>query len=362
MQLRSQIFKDWRADGSSYPLTGTTATQCGSSSASHWHVNVSCYLNPHYPYFISALFDHEAIHRSLAFLAAGQPAGDLHALLGELVGENAQQLRGDANIEYQNAHNHIMNVSLSFHTNPNGLIQLFKCALPRWGRCLVSRKHRSASPMIRISTLLVVALGAVVSFAPSYLLAQAQDQRAVTDVNAVLRGLRDRSTANQAVRCLRQGCQMLEADRNRLADSLVRHLLAYDGSKDGLTGAYAALNALGNSGSGDGEGIAFDGAYPRLLRLAIEGDQFADSIGNYLARDPIKPRAIANMRRIATLRKTSSSLAVQALASDLGEEGLAALHDLYRNRRLEHELAWREADHVARTHGWPRDSTFTRQP
>jgi hypothetical protein len=121
MELRTQLNKQWRADGPTYAMTGssTVINACGSTpQRNHQAVNQVCTgINmPAYASFVSHVWSHEGSHLSAALGAAAASGGNLHALLEPLFSTSAAGLQTAAAGEFDDAHDHVFNAAAAIDT------------------------------------------------------------------------------------------------------------------------------------------------------------------------------------------------------------------------------------------------------
>jgi hypothetical protein len=123
MQLRSQINKKWRSDGSTQglPMTGhsTVVNACGPQQRNHHYVNTVCALDADFTGWVNYIWSHEDLHRAEALLAGAQPQGNLHVLWEPLVSNYQNSLTTQINSKRTAANEFINDESICSHTGTN---------------------------------------------------------------------------------------------------------------------------------------------------------------------------------------------------------------------------------------------------
>lgn len=120
MQLRAQVRKLFRSDGDtiSDPIGSLAEQACGSiASRNIYSVNNTCVPNAQFSAFVSAVWQHEGYHLSVAMQEAASPLGDLHAGLFALPPLEIGTLRIAAEQVFDFAHGHVSLIAKGTHTS-----------------------------------------------------------------------------------------------------------------------------------------------------------------------------------------------------------------------------------------------------
>ncbi len=142
---------------------------------------------------------------------------------------------------------------------------------------------------------------------------------------------------------------------DELADSLTNFVITASGDESQAVNVFAALSAIGRSGSrrSDG-GVPYAGAGARLSRIIEEAPMWAGGALIPLTRLQNRAEGIERLSAVAQSESPSAPAAVEILDHYGGEPGEAELRRLYRGPSLASERARAVLATVAARRGWER--------
>ncbi len=173
----------------------------------------------------------------------------------------------------------------------------------------------------------------------------------------VLWTLRTYGGPGDAVRLLRQADSTRgQAQLDALADSLTAYVVEHADQYEKINSVSLVMEALGKAAAVDGDGIPYDGAADRLVRIARLTELGSGAL-SYLARSLERAEAVRRLKALAVTDPKLALAAFDMLEQYCGPEGLEALEQLYRARAVQSPMGRHVLERIAVRRGWERDPT-----
>lgn len=208
----------------------------------------------------------------------------------------------------------------------------------------------------RLSRCAVVTILALAAVSPLHAQARRENPSAAEAAAA----LRTHRRYTEAVWVLTQVHGVQPRDKmDAVADSLVAIAVGFPGRDAEATRIRAAamtglmMAAKGNAG-GEVGGTPYTGATERFMRIAetAKDNGVRAAALSSLTKLPATPATYAFFRKVATSQDPVARWAVNLLDTEMGAEGQAVAHDLYRSGQVTQPEAKKALAGVAMAHGW----------
>lgn len=126
MDLRTQVHKNYRLDGPTWPMFGNATVTVGcyvafpgnpNAARSVHTVNNVCVVTPAFTSFVNCLWSHEGQHLSAATTAAQSSNNNVYALWEPMVASTSSGLQNNVSAAYSGAHDRVLVTSVAAHIN-----------------------------------------------------------------------------------------------------------------------------------------------------------------------------------------------------------------------------------------------------